>query len=70
MPLSNTPMPPQHLALVSEVAEAYSIAFSVAEAEERDRLTGLLEMLVQRGAHTKAELAASLELEIARGFLR
>ena len=70
MPLSSSPMLPQHLALISEVAEAYSIAFSVAETEQRDRLTTLLEMLVERGAHTKAELAASLELEIAWGFLR
>lgn len=70
MPLRTSPMTPQHLALISEVAEAYSIAFSIREPARRGLLTGLLEMLVARGAHTKAELAAALELEIARGFLR
>jgi hypothetical protein len=63
-------MAPQHLELIAEVAEAYSIAFSIEEPAKRGNLTGLLEMLVERGANTKAELCSGLEIEIARGFLR
>jgi hypothetical protein len=61
---------PQQLALVSEVLEAYSIAFGVAEPEKRTYLADLLIVLFERGARTKTELAVALEREIARGFLR
>ena len=71
MPLPHrSPMAPQHLAMIAEVAEAYSIAFSIEEPVKRGRLTGMLETMVERGANTKAELCSGLELEIARGFLR
>ena len=61
---------PQQLELLSEVLEAYSMAFGVAEPEKRSYLADLLIVLFERGARTKTELASALEREIARGFLR
>lgn len=64
------PMSPQQLAMIAEVSEAYAVAFSVREPERRAMLAATLATLVERGSATRAELMASLELEIARGLLR
>jgi hypothetical protein len=63
-------MNPQHLAMIAEVSEAYAIAFSVREPERRASLTTMLATLFERGSRTKAELMASLEIEIAKGLFR
>jgi hypothetical protein len=63
-------MNPQHLAMIAEVSEAYAVAFSVREPERRASLTTMLAMLFERGSRTKAELMASLEIEIAKGLFR
>lgn len=67
---SSAPLTPQQLALISEVVQAYAIAFSIDEPAKRELLAGLLVSLVERGIETKAELALALEREIANGFLR
>jgi hypothetical protein len=61
---------PQQLAIVAQVLEAYSIAFSVDDPAKRENIADLLMMLFERGARTQAELAAAIEREIERGFLR
>jgi hypothetical protein len=61
---------PQHLAVVSQVLEAYSIAFAIDDPTKRDHMARLLTHLHERGARTQGELASAIEQEIARGFLR
>jgi hypothetical protein len=63
-------MNPQHLAMIVEVSEAYAVAFSIKEPDKFALLNATLATLVERGAHTKAELMAFLELEIAKGLFR
>lgn len=62
------PLTLQQLALISEVAEAYAMAFPIGEPAKREPFIGLLITLVERGIETKAELALALEQEIAKGF--
>lgn len=69
-PSSHLPLNPQHLAMIAEVSEAYAVAFSIRERDKLALLNETLATLVERGAHTKAELMALLELEIAKGLLR
>ncbi len=61
---------PHQLAIVAQVLEAYSIAFGIEDPEPRKRMATLLMLLHEGGAHSQSELAAALEEEIKRGFLR
>jgi hypothetical protein len=61
---------PQQLSVIAQVLEAYAIAFSVEDPAKRENMADLLMKLFERGAHTQADLAAAIEHEIARGFLR
>ena len=61
---------PQQLSIVAQILEAYSIAFAVDDPARRENMAELLMKLFERGARTQAELAAAIEREIARGFLR
>lgn len=67
---ANTTPNPQQLAMISQILEAYSIAFAIAEPAKRELVAALLMRLFNEGARTESELATALELEIARGFLR
>lgn len=68
--MANVVATPQQLAVMAQVLDAYCMAFSVYDREERERIGLLLLQFLERGKNSVEELSKALEDHIAMGFLR
>ena len=66
----NVAATPQQLAMISQVLDAYSVAFAIDDPLRRETLGCLLLQCVEDGARTTDELADALDRHIGNGCLR
>jgi hypothetical protein len=68
--LANVVATPQQLAAMAQVLNAYCLAFSVRDSEERDQIGLLLLQFLERGKTSADELSAALDEHILAGSHR
>jgi hypothetical protein len=68
--VANVVATPHQLAVVTQVLDAYCIAFAVSDVEARERIAALLLQFLERGKTSIDDLSSALEEHILNGFLR